>query len=130
MPDDDTRTDAGTDQKPRRGAAAKAKAKAGADFVRLRIAQLVWLLCVLAALTLAAGALLISLGDSVDQDNDLVKLVLDAADNLDFGVLGRNDGVFDLDGENADVQNALANWGLAAVVWLIGGRLVDRIIRP
>ena len=130
MADENTDNGPATEQKPKRGAAAAAKAKAGTDFVRLRLAQLVWLACVLAALCLAVGALLISLGDSIDQQNDLVKFVLDVADNLDFGVLGRGDGVFDFDGENADVKNALSNWGLAALVWLIGGRIVDRIIRP
>jgi hypothetical protein len=24
----------------------------------------------------------------------------------------------------------LINWGLAAVVWLVGGRIVERIVRP
>jgi uncharacterized membrane protein len=132
--DDNTDKRAGngadTEEKPKRAAAAAAKAKAGADFVRLRIAQLVWLVCVVAALILATGALLIALGDSIDQKNDLVNFVLDVADNLDFGVLGRDDGVFDFDGKNADVKNALSNWGLAALVWLIGGRILDRIIRP
>ena len=133
MADDDTktaRTETGTEQKPKRGAAAAAKAKAATDVVRLRIAQLVWLVCVVAALFLAGGALLIALGDSIDQQNDLVKFVLDVADKLDFGVLGREDGVFDFDGKNADTKNALANWGLAAIVWLIAGRILDRIIRP
>jgi hypothetical protein len=128
--DDDTETQPGTEPKRRRGATAAAKAKAGADLVRLRLAQLVWIVCVLAALVLAVGALLIALGDSIDQKNDLVKFVLDLADNLDFGVLGRTDGVFDFDGKNADVKNALANWGVAAIVWLIGGRIIDRIVRP
>ena len=72
--DDDTEDRAG----PKRGAAAAAKAKAGVDFVRLRLAQLIWLVCVLAALVLAVGALLIALGDSVNRDNDLVEFVLDA----------------------------------------------------
>jgi hypothetical protein len=126
--DDETETE--TEQKHKRGAAAAAKAKAGVEVVRLRLAQLIWLVCVLAALVLAIGALLIALGDAIDQKNDLVKFVLDVADKLDFGVLGRSDGVFDFDGKNADVKNALANWGLAAIVWLIGGRILDRIIRP
>ena len=126
MADDETETDT----KHKRGAAAAAKAKAGLDVVRLRLAQLIWLVCVAAALVLAVGALLIALGDSIDQNNDLVKFVLDLADKLDFGVLGREDGVFDFDGKNADVKNALSNWGLAAILWLIGGRILDRIIRP
>ena len=132
MTDDDTGTGngPGTEQKPKRGAAAAAKAKAGAEFVRLRIAQLVWLVCVLAALVLAAGALLIALQDSVNRSNDLVQFVLDAADQLDFGVFDRTDGVFGFDGKNAETKDALLNWGIAAVVWLIGGRIVDRIVRP
>ena len=124
--DDETETET----KHKRGAAAAAKAKAGVYVVRLRLAQLIWLVCVAAALVLAVGALLIALGDSIDPKNDLVKFVLDLADKLDFGVLGREDGVFDFDGKNSDVKNALSNWGLAAILWLIVGRILDRIIRP
>ncbi len=126
MADDDTTTE----QKPKRGAAAAAKAKAGADFVRLRLAQLVWLVCVVAALILAAGALLIALQDSVNRSNDLVQFVLVAADNLDLGVFDRDNGVFGFDGKNAETKDALLNWGIAAVVWLVAGKIVDRIIRP
>ena len=107
-------------QKHKRGAAAAAKAKAGVDVVRLRLAQLVWLVCVVAALVLAVGALLIALGDSVNQDNALVTFVLDLADKLDLGVFDLEDGVFSFDGKNAEVKDALVNWGLAAIVWLIG----------
>jgi hypothetical protein len=124
--DDETETE----QKRKRGAAAAAKAKAGVDVVRLRLAQLVWLVCVAAALVLAVGALLIALGDSVNQDNDLVTFVLDLADKLDLGVFDLEDGVFSFDGKNAETKDALVNWGLAAIVWLIGGRILDRIIRP
>ena len=127
---DETTETTETEQKPKRGAAAAAKAKAGVDLVRLRLAQLVWLVCVLAALVLALGALFISLKDSVDQDNVGVKFVLDLANKIDLTVFDRKDGVFDFDDKNADVKNALANWGLAALVWLIGGRIIDRIIRP
>ncbi len=122
-----------TEKKPKRGAAAAAKAKAGADLVRLRVAQLVWLVCVLAALTLALGALLIALKDSVNRGNDAVKFLLDLANKLDLTVFDRKDGVFDFDDKNAqtaEVKNALLNWGLAAIAWLIAGRIVDRIIRP
>ena len=127
---DDTDDNTASDQKPRRGAAAAAKAKAGADFVRLRIAQLVWLVCVLAALVLAAGALLIALEDSVNRGNDLVEFVLDAADRIDLGVFDRDNGVFGFDGENAETKDALLNWGIAAVVWLVVGKIVDKVIRP
>ena len=56
--------------------------------------------------------------------------MLDVADKLDLGVFDRKDGIFDFDGKNAEVKDALLNWGLAALVWLIGGRIIDRIIRP
>jgi hypothetical protein len=123
-------TDSETEQKPKRGAAAAAKAKAGSDWIRLRLAQLVWLVCVLAALFLAVGALLIALGDSVNRSNDLVQFVLDTADKLDLGVFDLDDGVFSFQGKNAETKDALLNWGLAAVTWLIAGRILDRIIRP
>jgi hypothetical protein len=123
-------TDNETEQKPKRGAAAAAKARAGSDWVRLRLAQLVWLLCVIAALFLAVGALLIALGDSVNRSNDLVQFVLDTADKLDLGVFDLDEGVFSFQGKNAETKDALLNWGLAAVAWLIAGRILDRIIRP
>jgi len=123
-------TDNDTEQKPNRGAAAAAKAKAGSDWIRLRLAQVVWLVCVVAALFLAVGALLIALGDSVNRSNDLVQFVLDTADKLDLGVFDLDDGVFSFHGKNAETKDALLNWGLAAVAWLIAGRILDRIIRP
>ena len=123
-------TDNETEQKPKRGAATAAKAKAGSDWIRLRLAQLVWLVCVIAALFLAVGALLIALGDSVNRSNDLVQFVLDTADKLDLGVFDLDDGVFSFHGKNAETKDALLNWGLAAVTWLIAGRILDRIIRP
>ena len=33
-------------------------------------------------------------------------------------------------GENAETKNALFNWGLGAVVWLVVGRILERVIRP
>ena len=27
-------------------------------------------------------------------------------------------------------KNACVNWGLAAVVWLIAGKIVERVVRP
>jgi hypothetical protein len=125
---DETTETPETEQKPRRGAAAAAKAKAGVDLVRLRLAQLVWLVCVLAALVLAIGALLVAL--KANTDNDLVDWVLKAADRLDLSVFDRDNGIKDFTGKNAEIKEALLNWGLAALVWLIGGRIVDRIIRP
>ena len=124
MADDDTETE----PKRRRGEAAAAKSKAGNDIVRQRIAQLVWVVCVVAALILAIGALLIAL--DANMKNDLVQFIIDTADKLDLGVFDRDEGVKQFEGKNADVKNALLNWGLAAIVWLVAGRILDRIIRP
>jgi hypothetical protein len=117
-----------TEEKPKRRAEVTARAKAGADFVRLRLAQLVWLVCVLAAVVLAAGALLIAL--DANTKNDLVRFVLDTADKLDLGVFDRHEGIKQFTGKNHEVKDALLNWGLAALAWLIAGRIIDRIVRP
>jgi hypothetical protein len=96
--------------------------------VRVQVARALWLLCALAALVLAAGALLIAL--DANKSNDLVKFVLDLADQLDLGVFSRHDGIKEFSGSNAATKNALFNWGLAAVAWLVVGRILDRIVRP
>ena len=123
-------TDNETEQKPQARRRGGRQGQGRFDWVRLRLAQLVWLVCVVAALFLAVGALLIALGDSVNRDNDLVKFVLDTADKLDLGVFDLDDGVLQFHGKNAETKDALLNWGLAAVTWLIAGRILDRIIRP
>lgn len=108
-----------------------AAAKAAANRVRARIAQIVWLVCVLAALILAAGALCVAL--KANPANGLVKFILDTADKLDLGFFSRGkDGVFHWKGQThaALTKNAVVNWGLAAVVWLVGGKILEKIIRP
>jgi hypothetical protein len=107
-----------------------AQAKAVANMVRARIAQLVWIICAVAALLLAAGALCIAL--KANAGNGLVKFFVDAGDRLDFGAFSRTDGVAHWKGhsEAALTKNALVNWGIAAVVWLVIGRIVERIVRP
>ena len=103
-------------------------AAAAVDRVRKLVAQVVWLLFVLAALFLAVGALLIAL--DANKDNGLVQFVLDGAAVVDLGVFSRENGVMDFTGSNADTKNALFNWGLGAVAWLVVGRILERIIRP
>jgi hypothetical protein len=108
-----------------------ARARVTAAVVRTRLAQAIWLVCVLAALVLAAGALFVAL--KANPDNALVKLVLDTADKLDLGVFSRGaDGVFHWKGHSdaAATKNAIVNWGLAALVWLVGGKILERIVRP
>jgi hypothetical protein len=99
--------------------------------VRTRLAQAVWVVCVVAALFLAGGALCIAL--KADPDNALVRFILDTADRLDLGVFSRGKGgVAPVEGHTHEAltKNALVNWGLAAVVWLVVGRVLEHVISP
>lgn len=107
-----------------RAATAARAVKAGTDAVRNRIASAVWLVAVACAMVLAAGALLIAL--DANRSNDIVQWVLDAAGSLD----GPFWKVFEFEGPDAAVKEHLVNWGLAAVAYLVAGRILDRIIRP
>ena len=99
-----------------------------ASKIRVRVAQIVWLVCVLAALVLAVGALLIAL--DANRSNTLVDAVLRAADVVDLDVFSRKDGIKQFRGDGAQVKNALFNWGLGAIAYLVVGRILDRIIKP
>lgn len=103
------------------------KLKAGTNSVRSKTASVIWLIAVICALLLAVGALLIAL--NANQDNSIVTFVLNGADFLD-GPFSRDNGVFNFDAKDAETKNALVNWGIAAVVYLIIGKVLDRIIRP
>jgi hypothetical protein len=96
--------------------------------VRRTVAQVLWAACSIAALFLALGALFIAF--KANTDNALVTFVLDAADRLDLGVFDRDDGIKQWTGENAQTKNALFNWGLGALAWLVAGRILDRVFRP
>jgi len=114
----------GTGKGTSRAATAARAVKAGTDAVRSRIASAVWLVAVGCAMVLAAGALLIAL--EANRSNDIVRWVLDAAGSLD----GPFWKVFEFEGPDAVVKEHLVNWGLAAVAYLVAGRILDRIIRP
>ena len=96
--------------------------------IRTRVAQLVWLVCVVCALFLAIGALTYAL--DANPDNALVGFVRDGANAVDLGVFSLENGIKEFVGKNSDTKNALFNWGLGAVFWLVVGRVLDRIIRP
>lgn len=91
------------------------------------LAQGVSLVAGLCAAILVGGALMVALG--ANADNDLVQFVRSTAASVDFGVFDRGDGVFTFEGKNRQTKNALVNWGLAAVAWLVIGRVVSGIIR-
>ena len=96
--------------------------------VRTRVAQLLWLACVACALFLAAGALTYAL--DANPDNALVEFIRNVADVVDLGVFNLENGIKEFVGKNSDTKNALVNWGLAAVFWLVLGRILERVVRP
>ena len=111
-----------------KGEKRKGAASAGVAMVRTRLGQLLWLVCLVFALFLAIGALTYAL--DANSDNALVSFVRDGADAVDLGVFSLENGIKEFVGKNSDTKNALFNWGLGAVFWLILGRLLDRIVRP
>jgi len=129
----DDATDEQTETRTRARTRTRRTVPVGATVTKVRtlVAQAIWIVCVVAALVLAVAALCIAL--KANQSNGLVKFFVDTADKLDFGVFSRGkDGVAHFKGHShaAETKNALINWGLAAVVWLVGGRIVERIVRP
>lgn len=104
---------------PRR---AKDKVRSGAKGLRTKLASAVWLVAVVCALFLAVGALFVAL--KMNPDNAIVGFVLDGAELLDLGEFK------EFEGKNAKVKSALTNWGIAAVIYLVVGRVLDRLIRP
>jgi uncharacterized phage infection (PIP) family protein YhgE len=87
------------------------------------------LLCGAAVLAvLAVGALLIAL--KANEDNSVVAFVISGAELLD-GPFSLDSGIFTFaDDADGRVKSALTNWGIAAVVYLVIGKILDRIIRP
>jgi hypothetical protein len=116
-----------TSSRRARGAGV-AKVKEGARTVRNKIATLVWLIAVVCALFLAVGALLIAL--EANPANPVVEFITSTADRLDLW-FSRENGIFTFpDTADGRVKSALTNWGIAAVVYLVVGKILDRIIRP
>lgn len=100
----------------------------GVRSVRTQVARVVAVVTVIAGLVLLLGALLITM--DANRHNELVSFTIHAADRLDFGVFSREDGIKHFTGSSAETKNALLNWGIAALVWIAGGRLLARLIRP
>jgi len=102
--------------------------RAGVARVRTVLGELVWFACLLAATALLLGAVLVVL--EANTRNALVEAVLRAADWADLGVFSRNAGVKQFTGDGAVVKNAVVNWGLGAVAWLVVGRVARRLLTP
>ncbi len=96
--------------------------------VRGIVSRVVWVICLSLALLLAAAAFSFAL-DANDK-NDLVQVVRDLANAFDLGFFDLDNPVKRFEDPNSDVKNALFNYGICAVIYLIAGRFLERIIRP
>jgi hypothetical protein len=127
---------AGKARRPRRRISARQVAhgaKVGSDAIRSRIASVVWIIAVVCAVILALGAVLAALHNYVNPGNPVVETIRGVG-NVIAGPFGDIDdagkfrgGVFDL---STTAKDALANWGVATVAYLVVGRVLDRVIRP
>lgn len=91
-------------------------------------ARIIWVVCATLALILAGAAFTFAL--QANPDNGLVTLVRDLADAFDLGFFDLDNPVKEFTGKNDLVKTALFNYGIAAVVYLVIGRLLERIVRP
>ena len=107
---------------PARGRTASSTASQGLDRVRNRIASAVWLVAVLCAVVLALGALFTALSQTNDS-NEIVTWMLARGAEL-AGPFG------DLFKLETAKNTLLVNWGIAALAYLLAGKLVERVIRP
>ncbi len=114
----------------RRAEPEKKKGDAGSTVRKVRsiVATAVWVLAVLAAVILAIGALVITL--DFNEKNAIVEFFTTTADKIDLGVFkdfepGKGETAHD-----ALVKRVLVNWGISAVLYLLVGKLLERVIRP
>jgi hypothetical protein len=126
----------GKADRPRRRPRVSAKqvahgAKVGSDAIRSRVASIVWIVAVICGVILVLAALAVALG--AQPNNPIVQWLSSAANVLAGPFGGLHHGVFEFktkSGADDTVKNALINWGLAAVVYLVLGRIISRLIRP
>ncbi|WBQ07515.1 hypothetical protein [Kribbella sp. CA-293567] len=105
-----------------KGKAALSAVGSGVKRFRNLLASLIWLIAVIAAAVLALGALFTAL-DQANQSNEIVKWVLERGHDL----VGPFKDLFRL--ETAK-NTLLVNWGIAALVYLVIGKLAERFVRP
>ena len=102
---------------------------ASTDRLRNLAASVVWIVAVVCALTLAVGALLIAL--DFNRSNAIVDLVTQAADAIDFGEFKEFDaGKSKASRESALTKSVMVNWGIAAIIYLVVGKVLERLLRP
>ena len=97
--------------------------------VRVKAAKAVRIIFGVLAAILAIGAVLVVLHANINESNSLVKFIEDTAEAIS-GPFSLDNGVFDFSGKNAEAKNALLNWGIAAIVYLLIGRVLANLIEP
>ena len=105
------------------------RSAAALNRVRAQAAKIVRIVFILLALVLAVGAFLVAVRDNVSADNPLVKFIWHVADAID-GPFSRDNGIFTFTGKNAATKDAVVNWGIAAIVYLVIGNVLARLLRP
>jgi hypothetical protein len=88
---------------------------------RRMLARIVGAIAAVVALILLVGIALVLLG--ANPSNEIVSAIRDAAGWL----AGPFDGMFQFDRNRTELA---VNWGIAAVVWFVLGRLLARLIAP
>jgi len=91
-------------------------------------ARIVWLVCLVLALIMAIAAFSYAL--EANENNKLVELFRDLADAFDLGFFDLDNPVKEFQNPNGAVKTALFNYGIATVVYLVLGRVLERLIRP
>lgn len=94
----------------------------GFDRVRNLMASAVWLIAGLCAVVLALGALFTALSQTNDS-NEIVTWVLARGAEL----VGPFGDLFKLE---TSKNTLLVNWGIAALAYLVVGKIAERVIRP
>lgn len=99
--------------------------------VRTTTAKIFWAVCVFFALVLAGEVLLIAI--QANETNDLVTFMRETADKVDLGLFDLSDPIKDFNPKVpnfSDTGTALFNYGLAAIAWLVIGKVGESVIRP
>lgn len=107
----------------------RARLNAGQAAVRTKAARAVRIVFGVLATILALGAVLVVLRENINEQNSVVELITNTADSIS-GPFSREDGIFAFTGKNAESKDALLNWGIAAIVYLMAGRLLANVITP
>ena len=93
-----------------------------------RFSRVVWFVFLAIALFLAAAAFSYAL--DANAANPLIKFIRHVAEACDLGWFDLNNPIWKAKPPNALTKTALANYGVAAVAYLVVGRVLERLIRP